>query len=233
MIANINGILTYNIAPRIIIEVQGGIGYEIDVPMSTAYKLPDIGQNIRLHTHLIIKEDAHALYGFYTIQEKYMFKEFIRISGVGARTSLAILSGLSIDDIIQTVQSNRVSLLATIPGIGKKTAERLLLELSNRLSILQTYAYDLENVSNLSNSLSDNLIINTDLLNINSAYQNTLIQDTLNALIALGYSEKEAYKTVKIIQKNESKDVNQSNKVFNLNDYIKKALFILSGQEKM
>jgi holliday junction DNA helicase RuvA len=224
MIASIYGILIYNVAPRIIIDVQG-IGYEIDVPMSTAYQLPEIGQMLRLNTHLLIKEDAHALYGFYSINEKHMFKELIRISGVGARTALAILSGLSVDDIIQTVQSNRLSLLATIPGIGKKTAERLLLELNNRIHILQTYVHD-ESCININNSQT------IDLLNINDAspsfnQKNSFVQDTLNALIALGYSEKEALKVVKIIQKDESQ---QTNKLPNLNAYIKKALYILSGK---
>jgi Holliday junction DNA helicase RuvA len=143
----------------------GGIGYEVDVPMSTFYNLPAAGEPVTLHTHLVVREDAHVLYGFATLEERGVFRQLIRISGVGARTALAVLSGLSVGDLAQAVALQEAQTLTKIPGIGKKTAERLLLELKGKLADAKPSA---------SGS-----------------------GDVVNALIGLGYSDKEALAAVK------------------------------------
>ena len=140
----------------------GGVGYELDVPMSTFYALPATGEAVMLYTHLVVREDAHNLYGFATGEERAVFRQLIRISGVGARTALSVLSGLSVGDLAQAVALQDAGRLVKIPGIGKKTAERLLLELKGKLGALGAVA-GVEKAS-----------------------------DVLNALLALGYSEKEA-----------------------------------------
>ena len=112
-----------------------GVGYEIDVPMSTFYNLPATGTEVTLHTHLVVREDAHQLFGFATEQERQVFRQLIRISGVGARTALSLLSGLSVADLQRAVVEQDGGRLTKIPGIGKKTAERLLLELRDKLDI--------------------------------------------------------------------------------------------------
>ena len=164
MIGQLNGTLLDKQPPDILLDVQG-VGYEIQVPMSTFYGLPAVGQKIRLHTHLVVREDAHLLFGFATLDERRMFRELIRISGVGPRIALAVLSGLSVADLSRAVADQESGPLQRVPGIGKKTAERLLLELKGRL------APDLAGSAG-SPASSDG--------------------DVLRALIALGYSEKEA-----------------------------------------
>ncbi|HEY0847347.1 MAG TPA: Holliday junction branch migration protein RuvA [Noviherbaspirillum sp.] len=143
-----------------------GVGYEIDVPMSTFYNLPGLGEKVVLLTHLAVREDAHLLYGFGTVDERNVFKQLIKISGVGARTALAILSGMSVADLSQAITLQEAGRLTRIPGIGKKTAERLLLELKGK--------------------------IGADLGAVSGALHHDATSDILNALIALGYSDKEA-----------------------------------------
>ena len=140
----------------------GGVAYEIDVPMSTLYALPGTGDTVTLFTHLVVREDAHQLYGFYTQDERSAFRQLIRISGVGARTALAVLSGLSVADLAHAVASQDEGRLVKIPGIGKKTAERLLLELKGKLAEPTA----------------------------GPAARRT--SDVVHALVALGYSDKEA-----------------------------------------
>jgi Holliday junction DNA helicase RuvA len=140
----------------------GGVAYELDVPMSTFYSLPATGEAVSLYTHLVVREDAHTLYGFATLEERAAFRQLIRISGVGARTALAVLSGLSVNDLAHAVTVQDAAPLTRVPGIGKKTAERLLLELKGKLAEASTTA---------------------------GARQ---ASDVVNALVALGYSEKEA-----------------------------------------
>ncbi len=118
--------------PQITVDVQG-IGYEIDVPMSTLYQLPATGAEVILYTQLVVREDAHLLYGFATEAERALFRQLIRISGIGARTALSVLSGLSVAELQEAVRAQDAGRLTKIPGIGKKTAERLLLELRDRL----------------------------------------------------------------------------------------------------
>lgn len=134
MIGRIVGTLVARHPPQILVLAQG-VGYEIDVPMSTFYNLPATGAEVTLHTHLVVREDAHQLYGFATEQERQAFRQLIRISGVGARTALAVLSGMSVADLNRAVAEQDGGRLTKIPGIGKKTAERLLLELRDKLDL--------------------------------------------------------------------------------------------------
>ncbi len=164
MIGRLAGTLLEKNPPSVLVDA-GGVGYEIDVPMSTFYNLPAIGDRVVLLTHLAVREDAHQLYGFASAAERGAFRELIRISGVGSRTALSVLSGLSVDELAQAVALQDGGRLTKVPGIGKKTAERLLLELKGRLAPA------------LAGSGTATVDANTDVL---------------RALVALGYSEKEA-----------------------------------------
>lgn len=141
MIGRVSGRLLAKQPPQITVDVQG-IGYEIDVPMSTLYQLPATGADVILYTQLVVREDAHLLYGFATEAERALFRQLIRISGIGARTALSVLSGLSVAELQDAVRAQDAGRMTKIPGIGKKTAERLLLELRDRLpkSGVQTVA---------------------------------------------------------------------------------------------
>ncbi|MCW5606429.1 MAG: Holliday junction branch migration protein RuvA [Burkholderiales bacterium] len=165
MIGRISGKLVAKHPPQILVDVRG-VGYEIDVPMSTLYQLPAAGEEVTLLTHLLVREDAHHLYGFATEQERGAFRQLLRITGVGARTALAVLSGMSVADLHQAVSTQDSGRLTKVPGIGKKTAERLLLELRDKLDheVAVTAAVDAGNPGN----------------------------DVVNALLALGYNDKEA-----------------------------------------
>ena len=145
----------------------GGVAYELDVPMSTFYSLPATGEAVSLYTHLVVREDAHTLYGFATLEERTVFRQLIRISGVGARTALAVLSGLSVNDLARAVTLQDAAPLTRVPGIGKKTAERLLLELKGKLAEASATA------------------------------AGGAASDVVNALVSLGYSDKEALAAVK------------------------------------
>ena len=133
MIGRLSGRLAAKNPPQIVVDVAG-VGYEVDVPMSTFYSLPATGDSVMLHTHLVVREDAHILYGFATLEERAAFRQLIRISGIGARTALSVLSGLSVADLAQSIALQDSGRLTRIPGIGKKTAERLLLELKGKLA---------------------------------------------------------------------------------------------------
>ena len=132
MIGRISGILLEKTPPQLLVDCNG-VGYEIDVPMSTYYNLPHTGERVVLFTHQAIREDAHLLFGFGTASERALFRQLIKITGVGARTALGILSGMSVNDLAQAVTLQEPGRLVKIPGIGKKTAERLLLELKGKL----------------------------------------------------------------------------------------------------
>ncbi|KPK18864.1 MAG: ATP-dependent DNA helicase RuvA [Betaproteobacteria bacterium SG8_41] len=164
MIGRIHGKLVEKHPPQIIVNVNG-IGYEIDVPMSTFYQLPANGADVALYTHLLVREDAHQLFGFATEPERSAFRQLLKISGVGARTALSVLSGLSVADLREAVHSQDGGRLTKIPGIGKKTAERLLLELRDKL---------------------DGAPIAT------AGTSEARSGDIANALLALGYNEREA-----------------------------------------
>ncbi|QOJ24590.1 MAG: Holliday junction branch migration protein RuvA [Gammaproteobacteria bacterium] len=171
MIGRLTGVLLEKHPPQVLLDVQG-VGYEIDVPMSTFYELPAIGTQIALHTHLVIREDLHLLFGFATESERQTFRQLIKISGIGARTALALLSGLSVADLHRAVGAQDSARLIKVPGIGKKTAERLLLELRDKL---------------------DSAAINLDQAPSTSTHDS----DILNALLSLGYSDREASWAVK------------------------------------
>lgn len=164
MIGRLTGILLEKNPPQIMLDVQG-VGYEIDVPMSTFYNLPALHEKVALHTQLIVREDAHLLYGFLSNEERIAFRVLLKISGVGPKLALSVLSGLSLTDLADAVASKEVGRLVKIPGVGKKTAERLLLELEGKFATVGT-------VSRLA---------------VNSASG-----DIINALQALGYNDKEA-----------------------------------------
>ncbi|GAA0838345.1 MAG: Holliday junction branch migration protein RuvA [Cupriavidus sp.] len=171
MIGRIAGTLLEKNPPHLLVDCHG-VGYEIDVPMSTFYNLPAVGQPVTLLTQQIIREDAHLLFGFGSATERNTFRELIKITGIGARMALAVLSGLSVPELAQAVTMQEAGRLTRIPGIGKKTAERLLLELKGKLGA------DLGHVPG-AQPLSDTAV------------------DVLNALLALGYSEKEAAQAIK------------------------------------
>lgn len=164
MIGRIAGKLLAKHPPQILVDVQG-VGYELDVPVSTLYQLPATGSDVTLLTHLIVREDAHQLYGFATEGERTLFRKLIRISGIGARIALAVLSGMSVADLRDAVSRQETGRLTRIPGIGKKTAERLLLELKDKLDVA--------------------------VIAVRSETDGAGA-DVVNALLALGYSDKEA-----------------------------------------
>jgi holliday junction DNA helicase RuvA len=179
MIGRITGTLLEKNPPQIVIDVHG-VGYEIDVPMSSFYGLPATGQAVALFTHLAIREDGHFLYGFATADERAAFRQLLKVSGIGARTALAVLSGLSVTDLAQAVALQETGRLVKIPGIGKKTAERLLLELRDKLGKALP-------------SLGATVAAGAAPLPADSR------SDILNALLALGYNEKEALAALKAV----------------------------------
>ena len=194
MIGRLTGVLREKHPPQVLLDVQG-VGYEIDVPMSTYYDLPETGASVTLYTHLVIREDMHLMFGFLTESERQTFRILVKISGVGARTALALLSGLSVSDLYQAVASRDSGRLIKVPGIGKKTAERLLLELRDKLGPAVR-----------------------DLNSLPTSFTN--FDDITNALLSLGYSDREAGWAVKNISDNES-----------LSDGIRHALQLLSKEK--
>ncbi len=169
MIGRINGLLVEKNFPQVIVSCNG-VGYEIDVPMSTFYPLPRAGEEVTLLTHLVVREDAHLLYGFMTAGERTAFRQLLKVSGVGPKVALSVLSGLSVDDLAAAVASDDSARLTKVPGIGKKTAERLVLELRDKLP------------KAVGAPRGDG-----------SAAGN----DVANALLALGYNDREAQAAVK------------------------------------
>ena len=134
MIGQLTGTLIEKMPPQVMVDCHG-VGYELDVPMSTFYNLPGLGETVRLLTHLVVREDAHVLYGFASPEERSTFRQLIKISGIGPRMALGVLSGLSVAELAQAITQQEVGRLVKIPGIGKKTAERLLLELKDKLDL--------------------------------------------------------------------------------------------------
>jgi len=132
VIGRIRGLLLEKKAPDILIDVQG-VAYELQAPMSTFYQLPEVGSELILHTHFVVREDAQLLYGFYNLQERVMFRSLIKVSGVGPKMALVILSGMAVDDFVRTVHNNDIAAMVRMPGIGRKTAERLIVEMRDRL----------------------------------------------------------------------------------------------------
>ena len=190
MIGRLSGVMLEKTPPQVLLEVQG-VGYEIDVPMSTFYNLPNVGERVTLYTRLVVREDAHLLYGFASESERRAFRQLLKISGVGARTALSLLSGMSVADLAQAVAAQESGRLTKVPGIGKKTAERLLLELKDKLG--------------------------TEFAGVAVNRAAPASSDVLNALLSLGYSEKEAQYALKQLPEGMS-----------VSDGIKQALKLLS-----
>lgn len=171
MIGRLQGQLVEKSPPLVMLDVSG-VGYEVDVPMSTFYQLPALGERVTLLTHLVVREDAHQLFGFLTVEERATFRQLIRISGVGPRMALSLLSGLSVAELAQAVSQQQSGRLVKVPGIGKKTAERLLLELKGKLGP------DLGQPVTVANDAQ---------------------ADIVQALIALGYAERDASAALKAL----------------------------------
>src|SRR5450830_341237 len=171
MIGRLKGQLLEKTPPHVIVDCHG-VGYEVEVPMSTFYNLPALGEVVTLLTHFVVREDAQLLYGFGTDRERATFRQLLKVNGVGAKSALSILSGLSVDDLIQAIALQETAMLVRVPGVGKKTAERLLLELKDKFSV-------------------------DGFTNTGSSMQKSATGDVLNALLALGYNEREALAAVK------------------------------------
>lgn len=175
MIARLRGILLEKSPPHLLIDVQG-LAYELQASMFSCYRLPAIGQEVILHTHLVVREDAHLLYGFFEAQERTLFRDLIKVNGIGPKVALAILSGIEPDAFVTSVMQNNTDSLVRIPGIGKKTAERLVIEMKDRLKSWKT-----ESGENISQT-----VLTSD--------QPT--QEAISALLALGYKPAEARQAV-------------------------------------
>ena len=171
MIGRLVGTLAEKSPPQLLVDV-GGVGYEVDVPMSTFYNLPGLGERVALLTHFVVREDAQVLFGFLTHPERATFRLLVKISGVGPRTALSILSGLSVDELARAVGMQESGRLVKVPGIGKKTAERLLLELKGKLG---------------------------DAVAAPAQPPGSSGADIVQALVALGYSDKEALASLKAL----------------------------------
>ncbi|OWY40789.1 Holliday junction branch migration protein RuvA [Xenophilus sp. AP218F] len=170
MIGRLTGKLIEKQPPQVVVDV-GGVGYEVDVPMTTFYQLPALGQNATLFTHLVVREDAHLLFGFASKEERQTFRQLIRVSGIGAKIALAILSGMTADELAIAVASEDIKRLSSVPGIGKKTAERLVLELRGKLAT------------------GGSLTVPGGLSFAATPDEKS---DIVHALLALGYNDKEA-----------------------------------------
>lgn len=177
MISRLQGILISKIPPTILLDVNG-VGYEVDIPMTTLYDLPEPGAAVILHTHLAIREDGHQLFGFLTESDRRLFRELIKVNGIGGRTALGILSSMNAPDFVECIAQEKLGLLVKIPGIGKKTAERLIIEMRDRLKPWQN------------GSMPET---------ITARCETAMPQpkdEALAALIALGYRPQEAQKAV-------------------------------------
>lgn len=171
MIGRLRGVLLEKTPPFVLVDVNG-VGYEVEVPMSTFYNLPAVGEVVTLLTQFIVREDAQLLFGFGTDRERSIFRQLLKVNGVGAKSALSILSGLSVEDLIRAITLQEAGMLTRIPGVGKKTAERLLLELKDKFSML-------------------------DGVSLGTAKPQSSNADVLTALLALGYNEREALAAVK------------------------------------
>lgn len=175
-------------APSLLVDV-GGVGYELEAPMTTFYELPEVGSEVTLHTHLLVREDAQLLYGFASEQERLMFRTLIKVSGVGAKLALALLSGMAAGEFAHTVQHNDIARLTRVPGVGRKTAERLIVEMRDRLPALGLESSEPGTVAAESGPAA--------------AGQPDALKDAISALIALGYKPQEASRMVNAV---DSKD---------------------------
>ena len=171
MIGKLNGKLVEKRPPVIVIDCHG-VGYEVEVPMSTIYELPEIGENVVLCTHLAIRDDAHLLYGFLTESERKLFRALLKINGVGTKMALVILSGMSVSDFFSCVRSEDWASLVSLPGVGRKTAERLVLDMRDKI---------------------DKILPDSEM---GSSSQSSTVDDAVSALVSLGYKRQDAEKYV-------------------------------------
>ncbi|MFB8829458.1 Holliday junction branch migration protein RuvA [Azotobacter salinestris] len=183
MIGRLRGTLAEKQPPHLLVEVNG-VGYEVEVPLSALYRLPSLNEPVTLHTHLVVREDAHLLYGFCEKRERELFRELIRLNGVGPKLALALMSGLEVDELVRCVQAGDIKALTRVPGVGKKTAERLLVELKDRFKAWE----DLPAITPL--------VLEADPgVAVTSAES-----DALSALVALGFKPQEASRAVAAVQ---------------------------------
>lgn len=189
MIGRLTGILIEKQPPHLLLEVNG-VAYELQVPMSTFYDLPELGQKVILHTHLVVREDAHLLYGFYSLQERRLFRALIKVNGVGPKLAITILSGIEPHDFVRCIQDNDTAALSRLPGIGKKTAERLIVEMRDRLTDWLDTELTVTSVNQIT-------------LATGSVPAST-VNDAISALVALGYKTAEASKAVQKIKDHHS-----------------------------
>jgi Holliday junction DNA helicase RuvA len=181
MIGFLRGILVYKAAPFLVLDVQG-VGYEVEAPMTTFYDLPPINQEIKLHTHLVVREDAHILFGFSAEAERSLFRTLIKVNGVGPKLALTILSGQSAEEFHRCIHDNDTQALVRLPGVGKKTAERLVIEMRDRLP-----------------NLGDSVITDAAILGSAARLVGNPKQEAVNALCSLGYKPLDASKMVQNI----------------------------------
>jgi len=179
MIGRLRGILLEKRPPYLLLEVNG-VGYELEAPISTFYKLPETGQEITLYTHLAVREDAHTLYGFAALEERTLFRNLIKVSGIGAKLGLLILSGMTVDSFARCVQEGDTAALTRLPGVGKKTAERLIVEMRDRIETLE-----LGEGSGAGRRIAPAAITPSD--------------DAISALVALGYKLADAARMVNAV----------------------------------
>jgi Holliday junction DNA helicase RuvA len=182
LIGQLTGTLVDKTPPDILVNV-GGICYELQVPMSTLYQLPEVGSNLTLHTHFVVREDAQLLYGFYEAKDKQMFRALIRVNGVGPKMALAILSGMDADEFVRTVRNNDVATMVNMPGIGKKTAERLIIEMRDRLAEWGDVAPDDATRA------------------VSGAGNDAVSKDAETALLSLGYKPQQASRAISQVMK--------------------------------
>lgn len=180
MIGQLRGTVLEKQPPQLVLDVNG-IGYEIDAPMSTFYQLPEAGSNVILFTHYVVREDAHSLYGFYTREEKALFRTLLKVNGVGPRMALAILSNVSPDEFVRLVLNNDTASLVRMPGVGKKTAERLVIEMRDKLD-------DWQQAPALAQPMKSDAPAN--------ANRHSILQDAISALVSLGYKAAEASRII-------------------------------------
>lgn len=174
MIGRLHGVLLEKNAPSLLVDV-GGVGYELEAPMTTFYKLPDVGQRITLHIHCVVREDAQNLYGFFDLRDRTLFRHLIKVNGVGPKLALTILSGIEVDAFVNAVKRQDVLGLTRLPGVGKKTAERLMIEMRDKLSPWDVVVDDGVDVSS----------------------RQSAVDDALSALVALGYKAAEAKSVIR------------------------------------
>jgi len=186
VIGRLRGTLAEKQPPHLILDVNG-LGYELEVPMTTLYRLPSVGEPLTLHTHLVVREDAQLLYGFVGKRERDFFRELIRLNGVGPKLALALMSSLEVDELVRCVQAQDTSALVRVPGVGKKTAERLLVELKDRFKAWETVPSMFALVPNQPDGAPAVPVASAET-------------DAVSALISLGYKPQEASKAVSAIK---------------------------------